>query len=205
MPGSLRYQFTDRKSVRSRFGNRGVVTVPGERLRVLSRVESHNVSNQENWNSIVASQTKIDIHEFRHINRAHVSVEMGHVNTGCQGGIDLSPQFGFDGFRDSTAADRGYVGSEVPEFIGESSRTRRGREWPPAIRLFFAGERQMHTDVEGTIVSSHLRRFREPRTGHHDGTCAACSDRRELGKGGVSAVGHRDVVSMNHNQPATEH
>src|SRR4029077_13078404 len=107
--------------------------------------------------------------------------------------------------RDSTAADRGYVGPEVPKIVGESSRTRRGREWPPAIRLLFAGERQMHTDIEAAVGSSHLRRFREPRTGHHDGTCTARSDRRELGKGGVSAVGHRDVVFMNHNQPAVEH
>ena len=107
----------------------------------MSRVESHNVSNQENWNFVVASQTKIDIDEFWHINRAHVSVQMGHIDTGCQGGIDLGPQFGFDGFRNSTAADRGYVGPEVPKIISKSSRTRRGHEWPPAIRFLFAGER----------------------------------------------------------------
>jgi hypothetical protein len=81
----------------------------------------------------------------------------------------------------------------------ERKLVRMSRNPTASTPYSFARKRQMHTDIEHAVVGSHLRRFREPGTGHHDRAGATSADRRELSKGRVGAMGHRDLVFVNHN------
>ena len=145
---------------------------------------------------IIKGEPHMQIDQFRQHRRRHMRVDMGRLDPGSDGEIDLSAQFGLRRFRHEMGAQARDIAPEIALLVDQPRGAARRRQRPPAVMQPFAGQGQMHAEIERRIGCSGLGDLAKPWARHHD---RAATDRalgRELEKGLVSAVAHREVIDM---------
>ena len=75
----------------------------------------------------------------------------------------------------------------------EIGRQRQARE--------FAGQGQMHAEVELRLLVHQIDRLREPGAGHHDRGGGDEALAGEFDEGAIGAVAHADVVDVRNQNP----
>ena len=125
-------------------------------------------------------------------------VEMGYVDAGGIGRLDLRAKLGLDGLGMRQPARGGDVGVEIAEVVDEAGSAGGSRERTPFVVAFFGVEREVDADVERRIACGGFRELEEPGAGRHDGAGTADARLHQLEEGGVGAVAHADIVFVKH-------
>ena len=103
---------------------------------------------QQHRQPVFQAEPDVDVAEFRRQRRAHMRVEMGDVDAGAVGGVDLGAQLGLDRLRCRLAAGGRDIGPEIAELVGQAGRARRRCQRPPFVVALFGVERQVDAEIE---------------------------------------------------------
>ncbi len=134
------------------------------------------------------------------VDGAHVVVEVGHVDTGIERGLQLGGDLGRDVRFGGMLLHRRDVGGEeavgVDEGRGPSERT-------PPVPTPLAREHEVHAHVEVRVRGSESERFRGPGAGHHHRRRVDPFAEEESRDRGVRGMAHPEVVGVEDDRPGT--
>ncbi len=93
---------------------------------VVGRIGGDGLGQQDRQ-PVFQAELDVDVAEFRRQSRAHMRVEMGDVDAGAIGGLDLGAKLGLDRVGMRLAARRCHIGPEVAEIVGQAGRASTAR------------------------------------------------------------------------------
>ncbi|MBV6468051.1 MAG: hypothetical protein PGMFKBFP_03425 [Anaerolineales bacterium] len=143
---------------------------------------------------------QIGLHKIGMDDRAHVRVDVGHVNARGQRPLHLRVDLHGDGLGFGVGVDRVLPVMEVTFVVEQTAFGVTRRDGSPAVAVPFGVERRVDAHIHRGILAAHLRRGGEPRTRDHH---RPRSDRAEFPQVFVSLDGrlaHADVVGVDDDE-----
>ena len=142
--------------------------------------------DEEDRHSLLLAEPDIDVDEFRADDREHVRIDVGDVDAGALGRLDLGTKLGLDRIRVRMGAGLLRRPPEIAVGVDEPGSLRGPGQRAPAIGLPFRRQDQVDADVEARVARLHLGDLQKPRAGHHDRAGGADAEPRQLGEGGLA-------------------
>ena len=155
-----------------------------------------NAAGQDRDEPVVMPEPDMAVEQLGQHSRRHMGIDMRGSDPGRPRALDLRAQLGFRGFRHEMPAQAGDIAPEIAVVVDQARSSADSRNRRPAIVLPFAGQGQVHAEIERRIGRGGRGDLAEPRARHHD---RAAGDEAALGEGkkpAVCAMAHPDIVDM---------
>src|SRR5207302_898473 len=169
----------------------------GDRTAVALRVgREANLAGQDRNEPVIVPQPDMALEQLGQHSRRHMGVDMRRVDPGRPRPLDLRAQLGFRGLWHQMPAQACDIAPKETIIIDQPGCPADRRNRRPAIVLPFAGQGQVHAEIERRIRGSGLGDFTEPRARHHDRAAGDKAAPGEIEKTAICAVAHPDIVDM---------
>jgi hypothetical protein len=155
-------------------------------------------ADREDWQAVVAGHGRVDGVEGREERRAHVGVEMGHVDSRLERALDLGANLRLHLLVARVLQHLFRRPREAALVVHQRWRRRGAGHRSPPVARPLRGERQVHAEVEFRVGAGDLGRFAEPGTGDHDAAAGGRTALEGLERSDVGGVAHSDVVAVDH-------
>ncbi len=164
--------------------------------QMVVRAVRRQIVRDERRDAILDAERDVAVTPLGRQRRAHVSVEMGDVETRGERPVELCTPLGLDGVGMGAFADLRDTGPEVAVLVGETGGSRRASDRTPSVAVVFGCQGEVDTDVEVFGTRCALGEVVEPGARHHDRTRCDRAERRQLDECLVGAVTESDVVGV---------
>lgn len=151
-------------------------------------------ADEHDGDAELPAEPAIKVDELCAHDSAHVRVEVGDVDAGGLGRLDLRPELCLHGIRMGVGANLRHCPPHQAIVVDEPRRLRGTCERPPPVLLVLGVEGKVNADVEARILRLQLRNFDEPRAWDHDRACRANADPRQLGERNIGAVARPQII-----------
>ena len=149
MPGRFEHDVGKQRALRLQSGGEAGMEALVEGLRqIVDGAVGRHRAREQDRQVVVLPEPHIDLDEFGEEDRAHVIVEMGDVDAGCERPVDLRPKLGLDRLRMGVAAQLGHAAPEIAFVIDETGCSPPAGERAPAIMRLLGRQGEVDAEIE---------------------------------------------------------